>query len=294
MCHRRCTIVGLMFAIWVGIEVVPLRADVVEVWLFAGQSNMVGGGHVDHLPPGFPLVQNNVLYTQNVSSTMIEDWGPLQPRLTENQAIRRWYGPELTFGKLFTEQAPQRQLGIIKFARNGTALHSNWSPTGNTRASFYNFVDSSLASLAAQNYTPVIRGMVWVQGEGDANILANAVAYGDRLAEFVDEIRDRYHAPDMMFLFNQAHINLSRPYTAQLRDSQAAFAQAAHRTWMVNIDDLSLKSDWVHFTSETQQQLGYRFASIAAIPEPSTAWLWIGAGLMGGSARRTRRRIQAT
>jgi hypothetical protein len=53
---------------------------------------------------------------------------------------------------------------------------------------------------------------------------------------------------------------------------------------MVNIDDLTLNNDSVHFTSATHQTLGFRFA---AIPEPSS-FLWTLTWLAMAAKRRRK------
>ncbi len=271
-------------------------ADIpIDIWLMAGQSNMVGGGHVDHLPPGFPLVQDAVLYKHDSGSGLTDPWGPLQPRKTNNSnsSIRRWYGTELTFGHGLSQRYAPQQLGIIKYGRNGTALYSDWSPSGVTRANFFAFVDKGLDELRGLGFKPNIIGLVWIQGEGDANTLSRATAYGDRLAEFVSTVRAHYNQPKISILFNQAHVQLARAYTPQLRASQAAYAASDPLAFMINIDDLWLKPDRVHFTSETLQVLGYRFSAAsqipANIPEPSAGLLLLLATGTCSIRRSTRR-----
>ena len=198
-----------------------------------------------------------------------ETWGPAQFRLTTNGAIRRWYGAEMTYSFGIDYQADQ---AILKFTRDGTSLHTNWAPTGNSRQAFYNYVDQELAALEAMGHTWRITDMIWIQGEGDAKSAEAAEAYDERLFQFTTEIRSRYSSPTMRFKYNLAHQNLDRGYTSQLRQSQRDYLLLDPYSYMIDIDDLTLKSDSVHWTSETLQTAGFRFA---AIPEPNLSFAFL-------------------
>jgi hypothetical protein len=182
--------------------------------------------------------------------------------------MRRWYGPELTFGSELSKR--RGEFAILKYARNGSPLVTQWAPDGDALLGSYSFVDSQLGVLRATGYQPRVAGMIWVQGTGDASSLGVAESYADNLESLVDGIRDRYESPQMQFLFSQAHHGMDRPFVEALRARQREYASRDAHSVLIDIDDLVLKSDSVHYTSETQQELGFRFAN-AVIPEPYSA-----------------------
>jgi lysophospholipase L1-like esterase len=109
-------------------------ADPVLVFVLAGQSNMVGFGEGDALPPELAS-QPEVLYDHynadarapgvvgdRYANATSSDWGPLEPKGTPGR-----YGPEITFAKALGAALPGRTLAIVKVAQNGTNLDEHWA-----------------------------------------------------------------------------------------------------------------------------------------------------------------------
>lgn len=236
----------------------PVEALDYKLFIMAGQSNMVGSAHV--LNPTFPQDQQtffeDVLYTQNTDNGS-EGWGPLQPRLSQNGTFRDRVGPELTFGETVLN-ADIGEIAVIKYARNGTGLATNWAPGGALRNDFYNFVDNATQELVDQGHTYELSGFIWVQGSGDANFLSRASAYDENLTQFVSEIEDRYNKTTTVI--NRYHIDADRNYVEELRSSQRAFGDAHADAYVVHGDDLTLFSDYVHYDFPSQLELGRRLA----------------------------------
>lgn len=260
--------IRLFFPLMIAMALVgqTLHAEALNVWLAAGQSNMVGAGRVEDLPDDFDFTIDEVLYSQDVEIVAPEGLGPLQPRLTMTQGIRRWYGSELTFGSSLANR-PGGNNAILKFARNGSPLGTKWHQEGEDLLGFYDFVDDHLEQLGNLGFEPRVVGMLWVQGTGDAFSQTLAGRYADNLTTMVSGIRDRYESPQMQFLFSQAHANMARNFVETVRQQQQEYAAGDPNSVLVNIDDLALSSDSVHYTSATQQALGFRFAAVA-VPEP--------------------------
>lgn len=237
-----------------------------QVFILAGQSNMVGGARADNgeLPAGQGHIFPEVLYKQNTNHG-VEGWGPLQPR-TVGDNILRWFGPELTFGETLLNSGVENP-AIIKFARDGSSLAKSWCPgTGpcpddgpvSLRPQFYDFIDSSLAELTNLGHTYEIAGFVWVQGSGDAGVLERAEAYDENLAQFADEIRGIYGS--MPTIINRYHIDSNRGFVDELRISQREFGDADPNAYVIHTDDLQLKSDDIHFTTGMHLEVGRRLA----------------------------------
>ena len=271
-----------LFALFSGSTVTAKRID---VWLAAGQSNMVGSGRIEDLPAGFDYTIGEVLYSDDTGEAPLEGLGPLQPRLTRNNGIRRWFGPELTFGAALAAEPGNH--AILKYARNGSPLITKWAPDGTALLGFYDHVDGGLRDLRDAGWDPRIAGMIWVQGTGDSYQLGPAEQYGENLTVLVDGIRERFALPEMKFVFNQLHAGATPLiYRSEVRQGQAAFAAADPNAIMVSVDDLPLKSDNFHLSSEALQTLGYRLAA-AAIPEPAGV---VTAGLIATVVVTRRRR----
>ena len=102
----------------------PLR-----IFIFAGQSNMVGSdskvNDIRTFPPykGLGKPQDSVLFNYVIgreNKTQSEGWTFLQP-------VNNVVGPELSFAKELTKYT-DGQIGIIKIAAGGTHLGGDWNP----------------------------------------------------------------------------------------------------------------------------------------------------------------------
>ena len=99
---------------------------VVDVFILAGQSNMVGAGIPENLPDH--LVQfvdpnPNVMFRSWLNGEEYGSlWGPLEPRGSSN------FGPEMMLGNVLSDVHPDRTIAFMKIAYNGTNLACAWNP----------------------------------------------------------------------------------------------------------------------------------------------------------------------
>ena len=121
------------------------------------------------------------------------------------------FGPELGFGNRIQERMPTRKIALIKHAYSGTNLYSQWYPGKNASdrshwgsqfKTFIETVDGGLTALRHQGYEPSIRGMLWQQGESDADE-KKAGAYGANLAHLIARVRQQFNCPEMLFVYGQ-------------------------------------------------------------------------------------------
>lgn len=259
---------GWMVVIGLSAAAHRLAAEDLQIFLLAGQSNMLGVGKVDHLPTvpvDLSLPQEDVLYHYWLHTTsgvyVPEDWIPLQHLRYTVQGTS--YGPELAFGRTIAD-AILEDVAIIKVAANGVNLDKDWDPDASEGSMLYDVmldeVETAISQLPHGQYTPVISGMIWVQGAGDA-YPGRAPLYEVNLTKFVAQLRHDFGAPDLPFIFNQYHINAGRPAVETLRQGQVNFAAADPDAVMVNFDDLPLQRDNIHFEGVTQVELGERLAN---------------------------------
>jgi hypothetical protein len=277
----------------------------VRVFVLAGQSNMSGGGAMDDLPTApFDLTQPQAdigyhFLIKGPNPNMATDWSPLRPLWPGFTGTT--YGPELTFGQRLAEQFPGESVAIIKVAANGTDLQNAWAPNADPPSVYQAMIDHvalAMGQLQAAGDEPVISGFVWVQGSGDASNEAKGTEYEANLNELIASVRADWGMNNLPVVFNQYHVDSSRSSDgiAAVRQSQANVAAADPWAEIVNFDDLTLKSDFIHYTGPTQIELGYRLAdayiSLVAVPEPASLLLCcLGViGLIVGRAMTRRRR----
>jgi hypothetical protein len=248
----------------------------VDVFLLGGQSNAVGRGAISELPDPAVLYNESVMLFHSanlVSGQPARAWTTLRP--ASNTAGT--FGPEISLGSRLAELYPGRRLAIIKHAVGATNLAVDWNPGAHPRdnshfgpqfATFVDTVDAGLASLIAQGYTPVIRGMLWHQGERDSRDSSQGPVYGRNLAHFIRRVRGQFHAPSMPFIYAQVLPSAlaGYDYRDQVREGQLQVDQDSGHRWatdgarLVPGDDLPMNSDNLHISAAGQIELGIRFA----------------------------------
>ena len=162
----------------------------VRVFIFAGQSNMVGSDSkiedVVRFPPfvGLDRPQENVRFSYCLGredQVASDGWEPLRP-------VYNVVGPELSFAREVTRHI-KSPIAIIKIAAGGTHLGGDWNPDEPSGFKLYPValeqIRSSLALLDQQGVKYRIEGFMWHQGENDmfeADYMAN---YGKNLKNFI-------------------------------------------------------------------------------------------------------------
>jgi len=175
-----------------------------RVFIFAGQSNMVGSDSkqqdIKKFPPfaGLDRPQDNILYSYNIGredKLTSHGWGALQP-------VDGVVGPELSFARRVAQEtgAP---IAIIKCAAGGTTLGGDWNPDTPDGFKLYplalQLVQSSLAALEQKKTPYRIEGFMWHQGENDMFSSEFKPAYGRNLKNFLACWRRDLKTPDLKF-----------------------------------------------------------------------------------------------
>lgn len=182
--------------------------EITRVFIFAGQSNMVGSDSkvkdIQRFPPfrGLEKPQADVKYSYCIgreNKKRSEGWVDLQP-------VDNVVGPELSFARKVTKtiDAP---IAIIKIAAGGTHLGGDWNPDTPKGFEMYplalEVVRKSLADLDRQKIKYRIEGFMWHQGENDMfekNYLPN---YGANLKNFLASWRRDLETPDLKFYIGE-------------------------------------------------------------------------------------------
>ena len=176
----------------------------VRVFIFAGQSNMVGSDSkvrdIERFPPfaglGEPQQKVRFQYCIGREQKMRSDgWVDLQP-------VNGVVGPELSFAREVTG-AIDAPIAIIKCAAGGTHLGGDWNPDEPSGFEMYpltmELVRSALADLDRKKVPYRLEGVMWHQGENDMFNEDYQKNYGENLANFVARWRKDLDAPDLRF-----------------------------------------------------------------------------------------------
>ena len=197
--------------------------NTINVWLIGGQSNAVGYGKgapaEAETDTRFYTGFDNVLYYGNHEQWKYneDDFVPTTiglGRTADNNDVRYTSsGSEIGIAKALADTGEMN--AIIKFAYGGTYLYpkesasvndnvKTWTspsylkahPEMDTGANigalydvFVSTVTEGLAKLEAKGYTPVIKGMWWMQGENEGMNETYASAYRELLECLVKDVR---------------------------------------------------------------------------------------------------------
>ena len=128
-----------------------------RVFIFAGQSNMVGSDSkaedIKRFPPfvGLDLPQDKVLFAYNIGreeKLTSKGWVALQP-------VDEVVGPELSFARKVSQEI-NAPIAIIKCAAGGTTLGGDWNPDDPSGFKLYpralQLIQSSLAELDRRKF----------------------------------------------------------------------------------------------------------------------------------------------
>ncbi len=208
----------------------------VRVFIFAGQSNMVGTHSrvvdIKRFPPfaGLDQPQTDVLFAYKIGREQMKSsngWQALEP-------TGDFFGPELSFGRQVSRNcgAP---IAIIKCASGGTTLGSDWNPDEPGGFRLYplalDLVRSSLAELDRKKVAYRIEGFVWHQGENDMFSKEFKPAYQRNLTRFIECWRRDLKTPSLRFYLGELCTKTiwgmdNRDNMHAIRTAQKAVAEA--------------------------------------------------------------------
>jgi len=174
----------------------------VEIYLLIGQSNMEGVGRVSKLTDGQKNVPNvQMFHSASVGKKATENkWSPLCPAGWKGTASGG-FGLEMSFAKALNTAHPTKQFALIKHAVGGTNLHTQWAPgtspddvknQGNQFKTFIATANKAIEQLEKDNKKPIIKGILWQQGEADSKLQKDADKYGENLAHFIKRNREQF------------------------------------------------------------------------------------------------------
>jgi len=178
------------------------------VFIFAGQSNMVGSDSkvkdIKRFPPfvGLEAPQEGVRFSYCIgrqNKTRSDGWVALQP-------VNGVVGPELSFARRISKSI-KAPIAIIKVAAGGTHLGGDWNPDEPSGFKMYplalDVVRSSLAELDKQKIPYRIEGFMWHQGENDMFNKDYMPNYGRNLKNFLARWRCDLELPGLKFYIGE-------------------------------------------------------------------------------------------
>lgn len=268
-----------------------------RLYFLGGQSNMVGFGFNDKLPPELDRTFGNVMIFHGSQAPDYDDsggrgiWEKLRPghglgfecNSKENLLSDR-FGPELSFGAMLSREYPGQKIAIIKYARGGTSLDrrvmgfGTWAPDDNA-VNGINQYDHFLSTLEnafdnkdidgdGKEDRLVPAGIIWMQGEADAeHSEAAARAYEENLRRMMDLIRAALRKDDLPVVIGKIADSGAdtdgkvMEHIDIVHQAQEEFVKSDPCAALVTeTENYGFLPDRWHYTSEAYIDLGERFA----------------------------------
>lgn len=233
------------------VSALPARHNL-WVFLLAGQSNMAGRGFVE---PGDTIPDKRILtITEN------KEWILAKEPLHYYEPVLTGLDCGLSFGREMLKHVPDSvSIALIPCAVGGSSIQ-HWLGD-----SLYRGVPllSNLkrnADFAKQYGT--IKGVFWHQGESDAKTGLIPV-YRKNLETLISAFRHIVQKDDLPFLIGELG-SFAEPEKQSRWDSINNIihevASSDENAFVIGTGDLDTKGDNVHFNSEGQRSMGWRFA----------------------------------
>jgi hypothetical protein len=167
-----------------------LRAEDIDLFVLAGQSNMQGWqGNAEHYPVDPNGIDKRIRFywvTPQYSSSDGK-WAFMQPQ--GGIFPKGHFGPEVTFARLLADDG--YNLAVFKYSLGSTSLAYTWKAPGQN--GIYDQMVAELKKavtmLQKQGHKVTLKALVWIQGESDAESKELADDYGDKLKLLIDHFR---------------------------------------------------------------------------------------------------------
>lgn len=235
---------------------VEVRADNIpskmNTWVFilAGQSNMAGRGFVE---PQDTIPDERVL-TINKNGVITIAKEPLhfyEPSLTGLDC-------GLSFGKTLTQQIPDNISVLILPTAVGGSSISQW--LGDSIYRNVQLLTNFKEKVAIGKKHGEIKGILWHQGESDANP-ENVSLYHKRLSKLFGAFRQIVANEKLPILTGELGHYAANDDWSKINEQIQLYASTDANVTVINTSDLKDKGDKVHFDSEGQRVIGKRFAN---------------------------------
>lgn len=230
-----------------------------DVFILAGQSNMSGRGLLSEVPAfaNAPMVK---VYSN--AGAWVGGYEPTDDSAGQVDSISLdaspGAGPGMAFANALAGLRPGREVGLVPCAKGSTNL-DQWA-RNLSRSTLYGSMIARAKEAAAQG---VLKGLIFYQGENDADTLDHANTWDDRCYDFIANVRSDLGISDLAVIVTALGPdpgNPSFPYHANVRSAQ--LAMTGSNLAVVTAADLTGKSgDTIHLNTASQMILGDRYAS---------------------------------
>ncbi|MEK7952548.1 sialate O-acetylesterase [Luteolibacter soli] len=261
----------------------------VDVMIVAGQSNAQGWqGNVNALSTpnrryvDAPSPNAFISYKQNAYGQPLYISGSMG-QLSQLGAgfAGQWegFGPELSLGTDLAGRLSNK-VAVIKFASGGAGLNGQFKKTANDLYPLLVAqVNSGMAELTAQGFTPTIKGFFWLQGETDSANTGDAPLYGANITQFLSDLRTDLNAPAMKAVLTEINPNMPALQTQPTASGVVLVNQGMQTLatadplveYVTTADITSGFGDTIHYAADQLVSIGQRWANAYQSPPAAPA-----------------------
>ena len=236
----------------------------IDVFIVAGQSNAEGKGS----SASSPVVPAGVAYEYTDAGTLVALADPVGGAVTGSA----WPAFAIALHNL-----TDRPLCIVETALSGSPLiaandgfgaGNNWSPTGTLRSAAVTKADAALTHLSGAGWTPTLQGVLWHQGESDAQFGNGsptlAADYAAALSALGTYFGTGLSLPDLPMFVHRIGENTAGSYPgyAVVRGAQDSVCASDARLHMVYTECVNfpglgyMKGDGLHYNQSGLNAMG--------------------------------------
>lgn len=223
------------------------------IFALSGQSNMAGAALSSEIPKEYAKLPSNV--------RMWESGNWIEIKLDTK------FGPEVGFAFEMSKKWPKLKIGLVKVGISGAGIVS-WvgEPTDGKTKKAYEYGQafegwtSKVKKALKSSPGATLKGVLWMQGETDANKKELAEKYKENLIKLIKAFRKEVEIDTLPFFIGKIQAKRFL-FLKEVWKAQEETVKETPYTVLVNTDDLELHADELHFSAKGQLGLGKSFAS---------------------------------
>jgi len=224
-----------------------------NVWVFllAGQSNMAGRGLVE---PQDTLPNARIL-TINQKNEIVLAKEPLH----YYEPTRTGLDCGLSFAKTLLNSVPDKvSILLVPTAIGGSSIQQ-W--LGDSTWHDIKLLSNAKEKIAVAKKVGKFKGILWHQGESNANTLSAIEQHSIRVTGLADTLRTIIGEKRLPFLVGElASFSKNPDLFEKLNQELLAFTKTDKYSALIKTGDLNHKGDNLHFDGLSQRKMGERFA----------------------------------
>ena len=244
---------------------IDFSSGVVDIFGVAGQSNGSCRGLMSELPSSFPYANRTKLFTNAWTwadgyEPMDDETGQIDAVSIDTQIDKASFG--MSFSSTLASLRSPNTIGLVPCAKGSTGLIADWQ-RNLSRSTLYG---SMIARLKAARAFGTVKGLIWYQGEHEANSERTALANSDA-ADFLDwmqDVCDDMDDQDLKFIVTELGPNpggFDNWSTVQAQQQSLDGARSGNVACVSAADLTGKPGDEIHIDTASLITLGQRYAA---------------------------------